>query len=168
MRQLTPRGPRLTHHHRTQLPEPSRGPAPMKLSGQSRRGGGAVDPAPEMGSSLFPTERLEGSDQASIGVKRAPSGAEDAAMAVPSTSRDPGQAPRVSAPAPVVTGAPEIAPAAATEPNAAPTGADASLAAISVESAAGPWTEPNLPGLPAGAPPAGGRGAPRPGGESAA
>jgi chromosome partitioning protein len=119
-----------------------------------------VDPDPEIGSSLFPTERLEGSDQASIGVERAPSGAEDAAMAVPSTSTDPGQAPSVSGPAPDVTGAPEIAPAAATEPNAAPTGADASLAAISVESAAGPWTEPNLPGLPAGVPPVVGQGAP--------
>ena len=118
-----------------------------------------VDPDREIGSSLTPAERLEGSDQASIGAEGAPSGAEDAAMAIPSTSTDPGQAPSVSGPAPVA-GEPEIATAAAAEPSAAPTEPDASLAAISAEPAAAPWTEPALPGLPAGVPPSAGQGAP--------
>ena len=112
-----------------------------------------VDPDPEIGSSPTPAERLEGSEPASTGTGRTPSGAEDAAMVVPSSSTDPGQAPGVSGPALAVSGEPEIATVAAAEPNAAPTETDASLASTSAERAADLWTEPALPGLPAGMPP---------------
>jgi chromosome partitioning protein len=81
-------------------------------------------------------------------------------MAVSRTSTDSGQAPSVSGPALDVTGAPEIAPAAAAEPNAALTEPDAFHAAISGEPAAGPWTEPALPGLPGDVQPVMGQGAP--------
>jgi chromosome partitioning protein len=114
-----------------------------------------VDPDPEIGSSPA-VERLEGSDWASSGTEGVPSGAEDAAMAAPSTNAtEPGQAPSASGSAPDVTGERELATAAAEEPNAVTTEADASLDAISAESAAAPWTEPALPGLPAGVPPLG-------------
>jgi chromosome partitioning protein len=116
-----------------------------------------VDPDPEIGSTPAAVERLEGSDWASSGTEGAPSGAEDAATAVPSTiATEPGQAPSASGPTPDITGEPEFATAAAKEPNAATTTkADASLDANSAKPAADPWTEPALPGLPAGVPPSG-------------
>jgi chromosome partitioning protein len=113
-----------------------------------------VDPDPEIGSSPAAVERLEGSDWASSGPEEVPSGAEDAAMVAPSAiATEPGQAPSASGSAPDVTGEPENAAAAAGEPNAVTTEADASLDATSAEPAAAPWTEPALPGLPAGVPP---------------
>jgi chromosome partitioning protein len=112
-----------------------------------------VDPDPEIGASPITAERLEGSGQASSDTGRAPGGAADAAMAVPSTSTDPERTPSVSGPPLDGTGEPEIATAAAAVPNAAPTETDAALAPTSAEPAAGQWTEPALPGLPAGVPP---------------
>ena len=134
-----------------------------------------VDPDPGIGSSLASSERLEGSDPPPTATERMPSGAEDAPIVGPSTSADPGQAPGVSGPARDVSGEPELATAAVAEPYAAPTEpdavptesdasptststepaaeSDASLASIPTEPAAGPWTEPALPGLPAGVPP---------------
>jgi chromosome partitioning protein len=119
-----------------------------------------VDPDPEIGASPTPAERLEGSDQASSGTARAPSGAEAAAMATSRTSTDYGQAPSVSGPTPDVSGESEIAAGAAAKPDAAPSEADASRATTSAESAAGLWTEPALPGLPAGVPPSASQDAP--------
>jgi chromosome partitioning protein len=118
-----------------------------------------VDPDPEIGSSPITAERLEGPGQASSDTERAPSGAADAAMAVPSTSTDPERAPSGSGPPSDGTGEPEIATAAASLPNVAPTETDAALPPTSAEPAAGQWTEPALPGLPAGVPPSAGQGA---------
>jgi chromosome partitioning protein len=119
-----------------------------------------VDPDPQIGSSPAGMERREGSDRASSDMERVPSGAEDAATAVPSTiATEPGQAPSASGPTPDVGGEPEVATAAAEEPNAATNETDASLDSTSAEPAAGPWMEPALPGLPAGAPPSGSQGA---------
>jgi chromosome partitioning protein len=126
-----------------------------------------VDPDPEIGSSPTAMEgRLEGSDQASSGLEGVPSGTEDVTTAVAgTTATEPGQAPSASRPAPGVTGEPELAATAAGEPDtitrtdvSADTAAT-TVDAISAEAAAGPWTEPALPGLPAGVPPSGGQGA---------
>jgi chromosome partitioning protein len=73
-----------------------------------------VDPDPQIGSSPAGMERREGSDRASSDTERVPSGAEETAASLDSTSAEP---------------------------------------------AAGPWMEPALPGLPAGAPPSGSQGA---------
>jgi chromosome partitioning protein len=107
-----------------------------------------VDPDPEIGLSPAAAERPEGSDRAAGGMERVPSGAEDATTAVAGTiATEPGQAPSTSGPTPDVTGEPELA-TAAEEPNAVTAANDASVDATSAEPAAGPWTEPALPGLP--------------------
>jgi chromosome partitioning protein len=117
-----------------------------------------VDPDPEIDSSPAGAERLEGSDRTSGGMERVPrNGAEDAAAGA-GTITEPGQAPRASGRTPDVTGEPEGATAAAGEPNGAATEAGASLDASSAEPAADLWTEPALPGLPAGVPPSGSQG----------
>jgi chromosome partitioning protein len=118
-----------------------------------------VDPNPEIGASPITAERRQGSGQASSGTERGPSGAADAAMAGPGTSKDPGQAPSVAGAPPDVTGEQRIATAAAAEPNAATIETEAALDPTSTEAAAGPWTEPALPGLPAGVPPSASQGA---------
>jgi chromosome partitioning protein len=118
-----------------------------------------VDPDPEIGASPAAVERLEGSNRASSGTERVPGGDEDTATVVPGTiASEPGQASSVSGPTPDVTGEPELATAAAEEPSAV-TEAGVSLDATSTEPAAGPWTEPALPGLPAGVPSSRGQGA---------
>jgi len=119
-----------------------------------------ADPNPEIGSSPASMEGLRGSDRASSGTERVPSGGGDAATAVPGTiAPEPAQAPSASGPAPDVVGEPEIAAAAVEETNSATTDAEAALDTTSAEPAAGTWTEPALPGLPAGVPPLGGQSA---------